>query len=301
MPDAHLAITEARPPVVPLVLLRRSTKPAPDRSGADVLVPARPGADAIAARAADIMAAPAGYGQLVLRLSQRAKTYLSRDAALPQAQRVTLAEPAYLFLSDRQGGFPSESFWLEQPDGSLARKDDVPFVDMVVGERDLQPGDVDGLEAIYAHELGHLVMTALAGPPPQRASTAIHFVTVKTDAWYAFTEGWGEHFQPMSLDHEPGASWQSRRGQPALAFEQLWYGRFAREQIEGCWICPANLRFIRWHGPAEQRLRDDPVRRNLFVHRMALPGAFLDGRRPARATQLAAGAIVASLIIGAMY
>ena len=287
-PDAvsRPASRSAQPPIVPIVLLRRSAKPAPDKSGADVLVPARPGSDAIAARAADIMAAPAGYSQLVLRLSQRAKTYLSRDAALPQAQRGTLAEPAYLFLSDRQGGFPAESFWLEQPDGSLARKDNVPFVDTTVGERDLAPGDIGGLEAIYAHELGHLVMTALAGPPSQRASSAIHFVTVKTDAWYAFTEGWGEHFQPLSLDQYPGASWQSRRGEPASAFEQLWYSRFAREEIEGCWICPANLRFIRWHGPAEQRLRDEPVRRNHFIHRVKLPPGFLDGRRPAREARM---------------
>ncbi|MCX6546157.1 MAG: helix-hairpin-helix domain-containing protein [Acidobacteria bacterium] len=281
------ALVQAQPAAtVPIVLLRRSAKPAPDKSGADVLVPASPERDPIAARAAGIMAAPAGYGQLVLRLSQRARTYLSRDPALPPSQRAVLTEPAFLFLSDRQGGFPSESFWLEQPGGSLSRKADVPFVDMVVGERDLQPGNVEGLEAIYAHELGHLVMTALAGPPSQRASSAIHFITVKTDAWYAFTEGWGEHFQPMSLDHYSGAAWQSHRGESASAFEQLWYGRFAREQVDGCWICPANLRFLRWHGPAEQRLRDEPVRRNVFAHRLTLPGALLDGSRPAREARM---------------
>jgi len=276
----------AQSSIVPIVLLRRSAKPVPDKSGLDVLVPANPGTDAIGARAATIMAAPAGYTQLVLRLNQRAKAYLSRDLALPEAQRAALAQPAYLFLSDRQGGFPSESFWLEQPDGSLARKDGVQFVDTTVGEGDLVPGNIGGLEAIYAHELGHLVMAALAGAAPQRASSSLHFVTVKTDAWTAFTEGWGEHYQPMSLDQYPGASWQSLRGEPPSAYEQLWYGRFAREESEGCWICPANLRFIRWHGPAEQRLRDESVRRNLFIHRVAMPGAFLDGSRPPREARM---------------
>ncbi len=276
----------SQPGVVPIVLLRRSAKPDPDKSGADVLMPAIPALDPIAARAVAIMTAPGGYSQLVLRLNQRAKSYLSRNAAWPQAQRAALAEPAYLFLSDRQGGFPSESFWLEQPDGSLARKNGVQFVDTVVDGRDMEPGNIGGLEAIYAHELGHLIMAALADSAPQHASSALHFSTVKTDAWTAFKEGWGEHFQAMSLDHCPGASWQSDRGQPASAFEQTWYDRFAREQIDGCWICPANLRFLRWQGPAEQRLRDEPIRRNLFIHRRALPGSFLDGRRPAREARM---------------
>ncbi len=206
--------------IVPIVLLRRSAKPAPDKSDEDVLVPATPGRDPIAADTARILGDPAGYGQMVLRLNQRARAYLLRDPALPQARRAALAEPACLFLSDRQGGFPVESFWLEKPDGTLERKEGVQFVDTVVGERDLQPGNIGGLEAIYAHELGHLMMASLAGPPTGKATTAVHFVTVKTDGWNAFTEGWGEHFQPMALDHYRDAPWQAHRADPAPSSER---------------------------------------------------------------------------------
>ena len=106
---------------------------------------------------------------------------LLAEPGLASDARTALNEPAYLFLSDRQGGFPVEGFWLEQEDGALREKRGVQFVDMVVDERDLEPGTIDGLEAIYAHELGHLVMTALAGPMPRRASNATHFVTVRTE------------------------------------------------------------------------------------------------------------------------
>jgi hypothetical protein len=129
----------------------------------------------------------------------------------------------------------------------------VPFVDMVVDGRDLEPGSIDGLEQIYAHELGHLMMAALAGPAPRKASSAMHFMTVRTDPWYALTEGFGEHFQPIALDHYGHEVPATRRNPPPSELELFWRPRFASEQINGCWICPASLRFIWWHGRGEQR------------------------------------------------
>jgi hypothetical protein len=158
---------------------------------------------------------------------------------------------------------------------------DVPFVDMVVEGRDLDIGAIDGLEAIYAHELGHLVMAALAGPAPRKASSSMHFITVRTDPWYAFTEGFGEHFQPVALDHYAARVPGARRNPPPSARETFWRSRLERELAEGCWICPANLRFLWWHGRAEQRLRDAPLRDNLFVHGVVLPDPLQREGRPA--------------------
>jgi hypothetical protein len=267
---------------VPIVLLRRSAKKAPDGSRTDVLVAADRDTDEIARRAARILEDPSGFSQFLLRLDRRARTYTARKAgrAAALAPHVALDEPAYLFLSDRQGGFPSEGFWLERPDGSLVEMKGVPFVDTVVRERDLERS-IDGLEAIYAHELGHLIMNALAGMPSRRPSTAMHFVTVRTDAWCALNEGWGEHFQPMALDHyeRAGDAIDADRDPPPSDIERFWYPRFAREQIEGCLICPANLRLIWWHGRTEQRLRDFPLRANHFAHALELPLPLSGGSR----------------------
>jgi len=282
LPDSSTAgpPASASSGTVPIVLLRRSARKPPDGSSADVLVAANLATDEIARRASALLSEPASYGQLVLRLDRYARTYLLRDPATTAARRATLAQPAFLFLSDRQGGYPADTFWLEQPDGTLKEMRDVTFVDTVVDAHDLVPGTIDGVTAIYAHELGHLVMAALAGPMPRRAASGVHFITIRTDAWYAFTEGWGEHFQPMSLDLVHDAALQAARARPATDVEQYWYGRFAHEEADGCIICPANLRFLRWHGPGEQRLRDAPLRANDFIHRVPLPLQLLTDRRP---------------------
>ena len=279
------ALSTPREPV-PIVLLRRSAKKAPDGSGVDVLVAANPATDEIARRTNVLMSAPGSFSQLVLRLDRASKRYLLADPQLPADRAAALRHPAFLFLSDRQGGFPVQHFWLEQPDGSLKEMRDVPFVDTVVDGGDLEPGAIDGIEQIYAHELGHLMMAALAGPAPRRASSSMHFMTVRTDPWTAFTEGFGEHFQPVALDHYGDAIPAARRNPPPSGPEALWQPRFAREQVEGCWICPANLRFIWWHGRAEQRMRDAPLRDNLFVRQPAMPARLLDDGRPALEARL---------------
>jgi hypothetical protein len=281
-----LAGTDASAPPdtgsLPVVLLRRSAKATPDGSNGDVLVAADIERDVMARRAAEVMADPEGYTQFVLRLDRFARTYLLNDPELPADRRAALERPPYLFLSDRQGGFPAEGFWLEGPDGSIHELRGTPFVDLVVNEGDFDPTDSDGLVAIHAHELGHLIMASLAGPPPRRASNGVHFTTVRTDGWLAFVEGWGEHFQPMAVDHHRGGRADGAI-EPAATpgWERAWYERFAREQVDGCWICPANLRFIRWQGAGERRLRDAGIRSNLFIHELALPAPLLgDGRPP---------------------
>lgn len=257
---------------------------APSGGAYDVLTAADPSRDGIARRAARLLSDPSGYGQFVLRLDRRVRAYLLADPATAPARRAALSEPAYLFLSDRQGGFPANSFWLERPDGTLREMRDVAFVDTMVGDRDLSRTAIDGLEPIYAHELGHLILAELAGFGPRQAATGVHFVTVRSDAWVAFREGWGEHFQPMALDHASGGSERGLGGLEAGDSERLWYARFAREQAEGCVICPANLRFLRWQGPGEERMRDAPLRADRFIHQTVLPPALAgDGRSAADA------------------
>jgi hypothetical protein len=129
-------------------------------------------------------------------------------------------------------------------------------------------------------------MAALAGPAPRKASSAMHFITVRTDAWYAFTEGFGEHFQPMSLDLASGSHAATRPSVPLPSRVQQWQQRFAREQERGCYVCPANLRFLHWHGAGEQWLRDGALRENAFIYESALPSRLAGDDRPAFEAQM---------------
>jgi hypothetical protein len=224
------------------VLLQRSRLRPPGGQSGDVLVAADLKGDALARRTAEALSNPATYPHEALRLYQFVRNHLARDAGLPAAERAALSEPAYLFLSDRQGGFPAQGFWLEQPDGSVREMRGVPFVDIQFDMGALSGRSFGDFEQIFAHELGHVMMQLLAGQPDHKASTAIHYVTVRTDPWYAFSEGWGEHFQPAAMDHLPSVFTQSGRAQPLPSATTGWYARFAHEQTRGCYFCPANRR-----------------------------------------------------------
>jgi hypothetical protein len=268
------------------VLLRRSKRRLPRGQSGDVLVAADPGRDAVARRVTLAFADPAGAPSLALRLHRLVQDRVARDPSTPDSVRAVLEEPTYLFLSDRQGGFPGRTFWREQPNGSLRAMPGVPFVDMPVGETDLDWSRFGGFAEIFPHELAHIMMRELAGDATRKASNAIHFVTVRTDPWMAFTEGWGEHFQPVALDLGPGSAARELRARPPYAADSGWLARFAREQARGSWFRPANLAFLFWQGKGEQQLRDGAVRGNCFIHLVPLPRELQDGRRAARETML---------------
>ncbi len=266
------------------VLLRRSHLQPPQGQEGDVLVAADPAADELARQVAAVLSDPAGYPHFALRLHRYVKSYLTHQPGLLSEAATALNEATYLFISDRQGGFPAKGFWLEQPDGTLRDMRGVDFVDMQFNLDDLSGSDFGDFAQIFPHELGHILMRELAGQPERQVSHAVHFVTVRTDPWVAFAEGWGEHFQAAALDHSPAA--QARRAEPLPSIKASWYARFAREQTNGCYFCPANLSFLFWQGQGEQQLRDGAVRGNGFIYTLALPPELADGRRAPYETML---------------
>ncbi|MFZ6029000.1 MAG: ComEA family DNA-binding protein [Chloroflexota bacterium] len=258
----------------PFVILRRSRLPPPPGQSGDVLVAADLENDTLARRAAEILNDPQSYPHFALRLRRLANNYLEQQGfARPD-------EPTYLFISDRQGGFPAQGFWLETPGGALLEKQGVAFVDMAFDESDLAGERWGGFAEIFAHELGHIILRDLAGQPTQKYSNAVHFVTVRTDPWYAFDEGWGEHFQPAALAASGNSAMLAQRDTPWPTAESGWYARFAGEQAQGCFFCPANLSLLFWQGRSEQQLRDGAVRANLFAHQSTLPASLQSERRP---------------------
>ena len=277
-PDDHL-FTQPDQPL--LVLLRRSHIKPPTGTLRDVLVTADPAKDELARLTAAMYSDPASYPCFVLRLHQWVKNYAAHNTPLSEAERVALNEPTYFFLSDRQGGFPAQGFWLEQADGTLRDMNRVPFVDVQFEAESLNGNDFGDIDQIFAHELGHLLLRELTGEPEGKASNAVHFITVRTDAWYAFDEGWGEHFQPAAIDHSRSAAIRARRAEPLPSATTGWYARYADELAKGCVFCPANLTFLLWQGKSEQRLRDSAVRDNHFIYQAAWPPTLLsDGRDP---------------------
>jgi hypothetical protein len=186
------------------------------------------------------------FAQRVLRLDRYARNLLLREPGRGDEQR--LKEPMYLLLSGEEGGYARYGFWLEDPRGGkrLVR---AGYVDLVVDEEGIADGN---LEEIFSHELGHLILKSLLGDINSGPSRKMHQSMTVTDYPTAFDEGYAEHFQPLVRDATGNA--------------------YLRELSRGA--TPTDLNLL-WLSRLDQQLRTEGVKRNLFVHRRALPAMAL--------------------------
>src|SRR4051794_1969671 len=115
---------------------------------------------------------------------------------------------------------------------------------MVVDEDSIADGS---FEEIFAHEMAHTVLRTLLGEWPAGPSRKPHLSMTVTDYPTAFDEGYAEHFQALVRDHTTNANLK--------AFER------------GADL--TNLNAF-WQSSIDRRLRNDGVRRNLFIHDKAL-------------------------------
>lgn len=193
-----------------------------------------------------------GFAQQVLRLDRYARNMQlweeRRHGAASAADEQRLSEPMSLLMSNEEGGFARDGFWLENAKGR--RLIHAGYVDLVVDERTVADGDFD---EIFSHELGHLILRTIVGRIPDGPSYTMHMSMAVTDYPTAFDEGFAEQFQPLARDaSENPMVRQMMKGAGATDLNLLWFSRI------------------------DQQLRTDGVKRNLFVHRKVLPAAALE-------------------------
>jgi hypothetical protein len=186
------------------------------------------------------------FAQEVLRLDRYARNRMLGDPIGGGRER--WKEPMYLLLSGEEGGFARYGFWLEDPHAGR-RLVLAGYVDLVVDEEDIADGN---LEEIFSHELGHLILKSLLGEINSGPSRKMHQSMTVTDFPTAFDEGYAEHFQPLVRDATSNP--------------------YLRELGKGATSTDLNLL---WLSRLDQQLRTDGVKRNLFIHRKALPALAL--------------------------
>ena len=103
-------------------------------------------------------------------------------------------EPAYVLLSERQGGYAREGFVLGEVEKPTAGYVDV-HKDWPVA------GKFGALDQIVPHELAHVIRRQLVGPLADGSANQVHALGLRTDPVTAFNEGFAEHLQPMAIDH----------------------------------------------------------------------------------------------------
>jgi hypothetical protein len=205
-----------------------------------------------------------GFSGRLLRLYQYEQAYLGRLENVKP-------EPAYLLLSNRQGGFPRFGFYLGDDD-----KRTVGYVDLI--ESSELHGRFGCLDQIFPHELAHIIVRQLAGEAPEGGANQVHAIGVRTDPGTAFDEGYAEHCQIMAVD-DPEADpstcrLASDQSQIELAGERL--ARYQRE-LQATWApaSPMRMGFLMWFSSTEQVLRYHAVKANAFAREVTLPRGLL--------------------------
>lgn len=180
-------------------------------------------------------------------------------------------EPAYLALTDRQGGFPQSGFYLGDK-----QKAGVGWVDLHRSSR--LSGRFGAMDQIFPHELLHVIARQLAGEPHSSGGNQMHAVGVRSDPVNAFAEGFAEHAQILAVD-DPDAVEETRllardafvRTQAERAIEA-----YTRDLTRTWWpIQPSRMRFLLWWGQAEQVQRYHAVKANLFARAPTVPAILL--------------------------
>lgn len=214
-------------------------------------------------------------GRYVAALGRGMSGHLLRLYALEQhylqAKNGTEPEPAYLLISNHMGGFPRFGFYLGSRDKRAAG-----YVDLAAESR--ISGRFGAMDQIFPHELGHVILVQLAGPPKHGGSNQMHAIGVRTDPFNAFNEGFAEHFQVLAVD-DPDALPETRALLRNGFFERrasMQLHEYTQE-LEARWPVLGRRRavFPLWFSGAEQALRYYAVRANAFARQAQIPQRLL--------------------------
>ncbi len=205
-----------------------------------------------------------GLSGRLLRLYALEQRYL-------QVKTGSRPEPAYLLVSNHMGGFPRFGFFLGTEDKRTAGYVDLPTARRI-------GGSFGATDQIFPHELGHVILVQLAGPPRHGGSNQLHAIGVRTDPCNAFSEGFAEHFQVMAAD-DPDALPETRAVVADPFFERratMQFREYAQE-MESRWPVPGRRRvaFPLWFSGAEQTLRYYAVKGNAFARYAPVPARLL--------------------------
>jgi hypothetical protein len=113
-------------------------------------------------------------------------------------------EPAYLALTENQGGFAKKGFVISKNGEKIARPDSF-YVDINKSTLDRPYASLMSVTQLYPHELGHIMYRLLSfsnNIEENSKNVNIHFFSLVTDNQIAFNEGFAEHLENISRLYE---------------------------------------------------------------------------------------------------
>lgn len=114
-------------------------------------------------------------------------------------------EPAYLALTQNQGGYARFGFYL-QGEGPMPH---TPYIDIVENTIQAPMDRLMSFTQLYPHEMGHVIYRLLSSDSTREEksrSVDMHYFPVMTDYGVAFNEGFAEHIENAARLFEPNDS-----------------------------------------------------------------------------------------------
>jgi competence ComEA-like helix-hairpin-helix protein len=113
-------------------------------------------------------------------------------------------EPAYIALTENQGGFAKFGFSLKNK-GVITVNPNTPYVDITIGQATNSADRLMSFTQLYPHEMGHILVHLLCPEDSVSNNTKnvdMHFFSIITDYSTAFNEGFSEHIENVARTYE---------------------------------------------------------------------------------------------------
>jgi hypothetical protein len=213
-----------------------------------------------------------GFSGRLLRLYRQEQTYLHGVDGRP-------VEPAYLLLSRNQGGFGKQGFYLGEAD-----KRGTGYVDLPA-DGGPATGAFGTVDQIFPHELLHVIVHQLSGPPPATPTNQIHEVGTQTNRVYAYQEGFAEAMQILAVDDDDAdpATASLRAGAGRAVLRRAGTGLREYRDVLASRVALAPFRrlgFLLWYSQAAQAQRYFAVKGDEFAYEPDIPRHLLTADDP---------------------
>ncbi|MGC8866276.1 MAG: hypothetical protein ACP5O2_11215 [Bacteroidales bacterium] len=106
--------------------------------------------------------------------------------------------PLYLALTDHQGGWARKGLVLVEEGNQRKELPNAWYVDLHRKALEENPADLGSYHQILPHETAHVILGLLLGKP-EVFSSKVHYFCTQTDPRLAFSEGFAESFQYVSI------------------------------------------------------------------------------------------------------
>jgi hypothetical protein len=126
--------------------------------------------------------------------------YFLAQIYLMNQNKTDRVEPAYIALTENQGGFAKTGFAFRVGDKTVI-KPRSPYVDITTGQATAPPERLMSFTQLYPHEMGHVLYHMLSPEDSLDNNTYnvdMHFFSIVTDYSTAFNEGFAEHIENVS-------------------------------------------------------------------------------------------------------